>query len=55
MFWRLSAAGGICPVQTANFLKPWLLIFDIFSLKTGFLELLNIMNQFGGYTTFDSE
>jgi SRSO17 transposase len=44
----------IQPYVFYNFLKPWLLIFDIPSLKTGFLELLNMMNKFRGYTTLDS-
>jgi len=44
----------IQPYVFYNFLKPWLLIFDIPSLKAGFLELLNMMNKFRGYTTLDS-
>lgn len=44
----------IQPYVFFNFIKPWLLIFDLTKLKAGFLELLNIMNQFCGYTTFDS-
>lgn len=44
----------IQPYVFYNFLKPWLLIFDIPCLKAGFIELLNIMNKFPGYITLDS-
>jgi SRSO17 transposase len=44
----------IQPYVFFNLLKPWLDIFNIPLLKSGFLSLQNIMNQFQGYMTFNS-
>lgn len=44
----------IQPYVFFNFLKPWLTILNLPSLEDGFLSLLNMMNQFGGYILFDS-
>jgi hypothetical protein len=32
-----------------NLIKPWLAVFDIPSLRFGFLFLIEIMNEFRGY------
>ena len=37
-----------------NLIKPWLEVFDIPSLIEGFLELIEILNDFRGYITIDS-
>lgn len=35
----------ILPYGFFNLIKPWLTVFNIPSLQSGFLELINIMNQ----------
>ncbi|BDA75701.1 hypothetical protein CAL7716_098670 [Calothrix sp. PCC 7716] len=45
----------IQPYGFFNLIKPWLTIFNIPCLQTGFLKLINIMNQFKGYVAFSSE
>lgn len=42
------------PYGLFNLIKPWLTVFNISSLQSGFLELINIMNQFSGYVAFNS-
>ena len=37
-----------------NLIKPWLKVFDIPSLREGFLELIEILNDFRGYIPIDS-
>jgi SRSO17 transposase len=44
----------IQPYGFFNLIKPWLTIFNIPNLQFGFLELINIMNQFSGYVAFNS-
>nr|WP_225912895.1 IS701 family transposase [Nostoc flagelliforme] len=44
----------IQPYVFFNLLNPWLDIFNIPLLESGFLSLQNIMNQFQGYMTFNS-
>lgn len=45
----------IQPSVLFNFIKPWLKIFYIPELETGFLSLLDHLNQFSGYVVFNSE
>ncbi|BAZ40207.1 transposase [Calothrix sp. NIES-4101] len=45
----------IQPYGFFNLIKPWLTVFNIPSLQSGFLKLINIMNQFSGYVAFHSE
>lgn len=44
----------IQPYIFFNLIKPWLLVFELSSLKFGFMKLLEIMNQFSGYVTVNS-
>jgi len=44
----------IQPYVFFNFLSPWLRLFTIPPLKSGFLSLQTIMNEFRGYVSFDS-
>lgn len=44
----------IQPYVFFNLIKPWLRIFQLPSLHKGFLQLLEIINQFPGYMAVDS-
>lgn len=42
------------PLIFFNLIKPWLAVFDIPSLRKGFLFLIEIMNEFRGYIPLNS-
>ena len=44
----------IQPYVFFNLINPWLLVFELSSLKFGFMKLLEIMNQFSGYVPVNS-